>query len=243
MAIVSVDPQTPVRNYFPDATDVQGSLGNFLYWYDFSVARALVVQQGAMYAAASRPEAMVDLVVRAEDPGDNDMVVGSINGLQALTGHYTDVLKGTSIVGVPGQFTAFVVMQGSAPDVVLDLGDMKVWNTKVDTGGGSATYSDSAASGDPVILVVRWSNANGKVQAKVNDGDFVQSAGTLSSFNGNPSVVYVSGTTGPAGFDGNLGEVMLSPDYMDFAEMNAVGKYLCEKWQISWTDITGILTP
>jgi len=246
MAITSVDPQAVPRQLFPDADEVQGNLGNFLFWYDFSDSRNLVVQQSVLYAAAPRPEALVNVVVRADDPTTNAMTTDFINGVLSHSGTSADMFEGVNTVTATSQMTAFLVVAGDTEDVIFQLGSLILWNTKAEIGGGTQGYFQSGDTGNPHILVVRWNGTSGNVESKRDDGDFALIASDHTDFHSNPSVVYVAGTSeGPPspGFDGKLGEVMVSADHMTFAEMNKVGNYLCNKWQISWSDITEVINP
>lgn len=237
MAVVNVDPLAPVRNYFPDAADIQGSLGPFMYWFDFESRARMNIGAGHVEAVGTRLESLVDVVFPVDGVAGDYLTLTALNGKQAVLFDEDNEFNGDVPAGPVSEMTAFFVLKGDGTKVFYEVGTIVFDTVKVTVGGGTAVYGSTslalAVNDDaPHILVIKWDAASGDVYAKVDDSvmELIQTGRTTAETSASSS--QIGGT-----FDGVLGEVMVAGTLFDADQVNAVGQYLCNKWQIRWADV------
>lgn len=228
--------------------DKKADLGKFLFWLDFADGRLMSVSDTAatVEVAKSRPEALAHAVFKAVDNSD-DLPRTQINGVPAvgpssgLSNHFSSAVG----VGPVSEMTFFMVLSkvdGAKPLVKFSSGPF-IKTDEVDIGGETGVAYDSTSLGLTIddelthIFIIKWDAASGEVYVSV-DGDILEllidSATTAMA---SPTLLEVGGEGG-TGFNGRVGEVMISGQCMDTEEINAVGQYLCNKWKTNWSDLS-----
>lgn len=241
MAITNVDPQAPVRNYFSDSEDIEKGFRRFLYWFDFKNRQRMHLASGHVYAVGTRPESLVNTILPINSTAGDYQVLGTIHGKQALVIDADNYFTGTVPVSPVSELTFFIVLSGaSGSRRIMQAGAVEIDTNRTTVGGGNATYGSTSLSlavndGVPHILVFKWDAGSGDAYCKVDDSVMDLIATGLTTVESNSTSFTIGASS--SSFVGKLGEIMLAGVLFDNDEINEIGNYLCNKWQIRWSNV------
>lgn len=228
--------------------DKRSDLGRFLYWVDFSDGKLINYSSSAhrIEAIGTRPESLIQDVLHANKNNDT-LPYSQINGVTAMgsSSGGANFLEMSTDVGPVSQMTLFLVVSqvnGSKTLVQFNNSGVHVKTDEVDIGGESSIAYNSTSLGLTIddklthIFVLKWDAESGEVYVSV-DGFLLELLSTnATDSHDNPSTLFVGGTTG-TGFNGKIGEVMISGSCFNNTKINAVGRFLCDKWKTNWSDL------
>ena len=102
------------------------------------------------------------------------------------------------------------------------------------TGVAPAKLSDD----DPHILVVYWSASDGDLWYKFdNDSPVVLDTDTTRLAGSSQNWALLNNFAQDDGVTGVVGEIIVYGSRLQSFYLNRVGKYLCSKWELNWSDI------
>jgi hypothetical protein len=119
-----------------------------------------------------------------------------------------------------------------------DDGSIVVSDSEITVGSATGAAPAKLSDNDPHILVIYWSTSDGNLWYKFDgdspvilDTDTTRLSGTSQNW------ALLNNFAQDNGVTGVVGEIILYGSRLQSFHINRVGKYLCSKWDLNWSDI------
>jgi hypothetical protein len=169
-------------------------------------------------------------------------VLGRLKNRSAFVGTPVNGIYGVDFFAPTSELVIFVTYFNNDGVIITNgAGDFVIDSSGISVSGASASPAELSDS-DYHILALKWDAVSGDLFVKFDDqdGSVVDNDTTLlsGSIGGGPSDIYFLNNVGVAsGTTGSVGEVIIYGKSLSDLQFNRVGKYLCTKWGLLWSDI------
>ena len=227
----------------PAVAELPHNVGNVYTWidaYNSPVFERTVAGNDvrSIKSFTSLNSALITVTTKASDP----IFANISTGRQMLVGNASNGFTGTLMSGPSHALSMFAVVKGTAGTYIsyaTDAGSFEANLGTIDIGGAVA-YPVVGTIDDDVmhIVMARWDSDSGSVEVKVDDEDLTEVATGITTPLENATDIGVMQTdAGADGLVGELGEVIVWGNRLTDDQVNIVGKTLCNKWGLTWSNV------